>query len=138
PAAGRTSAWSRFTARAADSSATTSAWACPAARVAPRPVTRPPFTTTAPTGGFGRVVPFTLRACAKARRKNRSSGFSEPEGGAADNVRERDTFFFMGRCEYSPDAIVLFAQRSFGDAVTMFARLSGGVYDKRKQNGTVP
>ena len=51
----------------AASSARTSAWSPPAGWVKPRPSTRSPRTTTAPTGGLGHVRPDARRAWARAR-----------------------------------------------------------------------
>ena len=54
----------------------------PAGRVHPRPSTRSPRYTTAPTGGFGKVVPSARRACPRARRMARS-GVMSPISGIA-------------------------------------------------------
>src|SRR5258706_3825637 len=55
------------------SSAVISACAVPARLCQPSPMMRPPRTSTAPTAGFGLVLPTPRRASANARRMKRSS-----------------------------------------------------------------
>ena len=72
-------------------SATISACACPGGCVAPSPTTRPSFTSTAPTGGFGSVRPTAERAISIARRMCATSVMPRPHrrpGADADLVAQ--------------------------------------------------